>query len=149
MGYHALLQGIFLTQGSNLHLLCLLHWQAGSLPLTPTGNLHSNPFSTVQSSSVQFSRSVVSNSLCPQGLQHVRFPCQITNSWSLLKLMSLESVMPSNYLILCCPLLLLPLIFPSFRVFSNESVLCIRWSKYCQLQSQHQSFQRIFRTDFF
>ena len=54
----------------------------------------------------------------------------ITNSWSLLKLMSIESVMPSNYLILCCPLLFLPSIFPSIRVFSNESVLCIRWSKY-------------------
>ena len=51
----------------------------------------------------------------------------ITNSWSLHKLMSTESVMPSNHLILCCPLLLLPLIFPSIRIFSNESVLCIRW----------------------
>ena len=51
----------------------------------------------------------------------------ITNSQSLLKLMSIESVMPSNHLILCCPLLLLPSIFPSIRVFSNESVLCIRW----------------------
>ena len=54
----------------------------------------------------------------------------ITNSWSLLKLMSIELVMPSNYLILCCPLLLLPSIFSSIRVFSNESVLHIRWPKY-------------------
>ena len=54
----------------------------------------------------------------------------ITNSWSLLKLMSIESVMPSNHLILCHPLLLLPSIFPSTKVFSNESVLCIRWPKY-------------------
>ena len=54
----------------------------------------------------------------------------ITNSQSLLKLMSIESVMPSNHLILCCPLLLLPSIFPSIRVFSNESVLHIRWPKY-------------------
>ena len=54
----------------------------------------------------------------------------VTNSWSLLKLMSIESVMPSNHLILCRPLLLLPVIFPSIRVFSNESVLCIRWPKY-------------------
>ena len=54
----------------------------------------------------------------------------ITNSQSLLKLMSVESVMPSNHLILCCPLLLLSSIFPSIRVFSNESVLCIRWPKY-------------------
>ena len=54
----------------------------------------------------------------------------ITNSWSLLKLMSIESVMPSNHLILCGPLLLLPSIFPSIRVFSNESTLHIRWAKY-------------------
>ena len=54
----------------------------------------------------------------------------ITNSWSLLKLMSIKSVMPSNHLILCCPLLLLLSIFPSIRVFSNESVLHIRWPKY-------------------
>ena len=53
----------------------------------------------------------------------------ITNSWSLLKLMSIESVMPSNHRILCHPLLLLPSIFPSIRVFSNESALCIRWPK--------------------
>ena len=53
----------------------------------------------------------------------------ITNSWSLLKLISVESVMPSNHFILCRPLLLLPSIFPSIRVFSKESVLCIRWSK--------------------
>ena len=54
----------------------------------------------------------------------------VTNSWSLIKLMSIEAVMPSNHLILCCPLLLLPLIFPSIRVFSSESALHIRWSKY-------------------
>ena len=53
----------------------------------------------------------------------------ITNSWSLPKLMSIESVMPSNHLILCYHLLLPPSIFPSIRVFSNESVLCIRWPK--------------------
>ena len=51
----------------------------------------------------------------------------IINSRSLLKFMSIESVMPSNHLILCCPFLLLPSVFPSIRVFSNESVLCIRW----------------------
>ena len=54
----------------------------------------------------------------------------ITNSQRLLKLMPIESVMPSNHLILCCPLLLPPSIFLSIRVFSNESVLCIRWPKY-------------------
>ena len=54
----------------------------------------------------------------------------VANSQSLLKLMSIESVMPSNHLTLCCPLLLLPSIFPSIRVFSNESILHIRWSEY-------------------
>ena len=54
----------------------------------------------------------------------------ITNSRSLLKLMSIESVMPSNHLILCCALFLLPSFFPSIRVFSNESVLHLRWPKY-------------------
>jgi len=54
----------------------------------------------------------------------------ITNSWSLLKHMSIELVMPSNHVILCCPLLLPPSIFPSIRVFSNESALHIKWPKY-------------------
>ena len=54
----------------------------------------------------------------------------ITNSWSLPTLMSIESVMPSNYLILCCPFLLLPPIFPSISIFSNESALLMRWPKY-------------------
>ena len=54
----------------------------------------------------------------------------ITNSWSLSKPMSIESVMPSSHLIVCCPLLLLPSIFPSFRIFSNEPALRIRWPKY-------------------
>ena len=54
----------------------------------------------------------------------------ITNFWSFLKLMSIESVMPSNHFIFCHPLLLLPSIFPSMRVFSRESVLCIRWPEY-------------------
>ena len=81
-------------------------------------------------SSVQFSRSVVSDSLWPHGLQHTKLPCPSpTNSWSLLKLMSIESVMPSNHLILCRPLLLWPSVLPSIRVFSNESVFHIRWPK--------------------
>ena len=54
----------------------------------------------------------------------------ITNSWSLLKLMSIESVMPSNHLILCHPLLILPPIPPSIMIFANESTLCMRWPKY-------------------
>ena len=75
-----------------------------------------------------------------QSLSHVRLfanpwtaahqaSLTITNSQSPPKLMSIESVMPSNHLILCCPLLLLPSIFPSIGVFSNESTLCIRWPK--------------------
>ena len=80
--------------------------------------------------SVQFSCSVVSDSLQPHELQYARLPWSITNSWSSLKLMSIELVMPSNHLILCCPFLLPPSIFPSIRVFSNESVLCIRWPKH-------------------
>ena len=80
--------------------------------------------------SVQFSQSVMSDSLQPHGLQHARPPCPIANSQSLLKLMSIELVMPSNHLILCHHLLLLPSIFPSIRVFSNESALHIRWPKF-------------------
>ena len=79
--------------------------------------------------SVQFSHTVVSNSLQPHGLQHANFPVR-HQLLELLKLMSIKSVMPSSHLILCRPLLLLPSIFPSIRVFSNESVLPIRWWKY-------------------
>ena len=80
--------------------------------------------------SVQFSHSVVSDSLWPYGLQHPRSPCPLLTPGSLLKLKSIESVMPSNHLILCHPLHLLPSIFPSIRVFSNESVFHIRWPEY-------------------
>ena len=75
-------------------------------------------------SSVQFSRSVVSDSAIPWTAA-CQASLSITNSESLPKLMSIELVMPSNQLILCCPLLLLPSVFPSIRVFSNESVLDI------------------------
>ena len=71
----------------------------------------------------------------------------ITKSQSLLKLMSIESVI-SNHLFLCHPLLLLPSIFPSIRVFYKESALCIRWAKVLEFQLQHQFFQWIFRVDF-
>ena len=81
------------------------------------------------SSSVQFSWSVVSNSATPWTAAH-QASLSITNSRSFLKLKFIESVMPSNHLILCRPLLLLPSIFPNIRVLSNESVLCIRWPKY-------------------
>ena len=98
--------------------------------------------------SVQFSSSVVSDSLWPHGACQASL--SITNSWSLPKLISIESMMPSNHLILCHHLLLPPSIFPSIRVFSNESVLCIRWPKYWSFSfSISQSFQWIFRTDFF
>ena len=70
----------------------------------------------------------MSNSLWPHRLQH-RLQ-SITNSRSLLKFMSIKLVKPSNHLILCCPLLLWPLIFPSIRVFSSDLVLCSRWPKY-------------------
>ena len=79
---------------------------------------------------------VVAQSLCPAQLFATPWTaaCQaslpFTISWSLLKLMSIESVMPSNHLILCCPLLLLPPILPSIRIFSTESVLCMRCPKY-------------------
>ena len=118
MGYHFLLQRIFQTQELNpglLHcrqiLYCLSH--------------QGSPCDAI--SSVQFSRSAVSNSLRPHESQHT---LSITNSQSLLKLMPIESVMLSNHLILCRPLLLLPPILPSIRVFSNESVLHMRWRKY-------------------
>ena len=75
---------------------------------------------------VQFSWSVISDSFQPHEPQHTRPPCPSPTP----KLMSIESVMPFNHLILCLPLLLLPSIFPSIRVFSNESALCIRWPKY-------------------
>ena len=109
--------------------------------------------------SVQFSRSVTSDSLQPHGLQHAGLVLSITSSQSLLKLMSVGSVMPSNHLILCCPLLLLTSIFPRVRVFSNESVLCIRWPMYwsteegngkpCQcscLENPMNSMRRLFHT---
>ena len=93
-----------------------------------------------------------------QSLSHVQLfvtlwtvACQaslsITNSRNLLKLLSVASVMPSNHLILCCPLLL-PSVFATIRVFSNESVLCNQVAKVLEFQLQHQSFQWIFRTDF-
>ena len=103
--------------------------------------------------SVQFSRSVKSDSATPWTVA-----CQgslsITISWSLLKSMPTESMMPSNHLILCCPLLLLPSIFPRIRIFSNESVLHIRWPKCWSFSfsispSNEKSGLISFRTDWF
>ena len=116
VGFHALLQGIFLTQGSNPHLLpgrqILNHLSHQGHPLSSVQllsrvRLFATPWITARQASLS-----------------------ITNSQSLLKLTSIESVIPSNHLILCRPLLLLPSIFPSIRVFSNESVLQIKWPKY-------------------
>ena len=100
-------------------------------------------------SSVQFSGSVTSDSLWPHGLQH-QASLSITNSRILLKLMSIELVMPSNHLILCHPLLLLLPIFPSIRVFSSESALHIRWPKYCSFGPSNEYSRLIsFRIDWF
>ena len=98
--------------GIKPHLLRLLHWQADSLPLSLV-------------SSVSQSCPTLCN---PMNRSTPGLP--VTNSWSLLILMSIKSVMPSSHLILCRPLLLLPPIPYSIMVFSNESTLCMRWPKY-------------------
>ena len=85
--------------------------------------LHYSQFSSVQSLSRVRLSAIPWTAAC-------QAPLSITSSWSLPKLMSIESVMPSNHLILCHPFLLLPSIFPSIRVFLNESIFCIRWPKY-------------------
>ena len=104
-----------------------LLWQAGSLPLEPPGQ----PLNVLNKGSVQFSSVGQSClTLCdPVNRSTPGLPA-IANSQSLLKLMSIESVMPSSHLILCHPLRLLPPSPPSIRVFSNESTLRIRWPKY-------------------
>ena len=119
-------------------------WLEGAHGLIGTGKIHPSLFLC------QFNSDLLVDKWKPhpswqfssvQSLSHVRLfvtprtaarqaSLSITNSWSLLKLMSIESVMPSNHLILCCPLLFPPSIFASIRVFSNESVLHIRWPKY-------------------
>ena len=86
-------------------------------------------YQTHTHSSVQFSHSVVSDSLRSHESQHARPPCPSPTP-GVHRLRSIESVMPSSHLILCHPLLLLPSIFPSIRVFSNKSALRIRWPKY-------------------
>ena len=84
----------------------------------------------IQVHSVQFSRSIVVDSLWPHELQHARPPCPSPTPRVYPNPMSIESVMPSSHLILYRPLLLLPPILPSIRVFPNESTLCMRWPKY-------------------
>ena len=82
------------------------------------------------SQSVPFNGSVISDSLKPHWLQHIRLHCPSPTPRACLKFKPIKLVMPSNHLILCRPLLLWPSIFPCIRVFSNESVLCLRWPKY-------------------
>ena len=153
LGCHFLLQGIFPTQGSNLcplsllHCRCTLyHWatrEAWVLYISKVNDLRSHRASC---SLLFFSHSVMFGSLPPHGLQHARLPCPSLSPW-LCSLMSIELTMPSNHLILCHPLLLLPSIFPSIRVFSNESARHIRWPNYWEFQLQHQSVQWRPRTD--
>ena len=111
-------------------------------------------FGSVRYLLLLFSRSVMSNSLWSHGLQHARLPCPSLSPMSLPKLMSIESVMPSKSCIICGSFLLLPSIFPSIRVFSNESVLPIRWPKYwsfsfsISLSNEHSGLIS-FRIDWF
>ena len=136
--------------GSSVHEISqarILEWVAISVsrwsfwPIDQTcisclagGFLTTEPVGMRCFSPVQFSCSVMSDSVTPWTAAR-QVSLSITNSWSLLKLTSVESVMPSKHFILCSPLLLLPSIFPSIRVFSNESV-----AKVLELQLQHQSF---------
>ena len=101
---------------------CFHCWGEGSIPGWETKILQAV-------ASVPFSHSVMSDSATPWTAAHQAF-LSITNSRSLLKLTSIELVMPSNHLIFCHPLLLLPSIFPRIRVFPSESFLLIRWPKY-------------------
>ena len=113
MGYHSSSRESLLTQEWNPQ-----HWKADSLPL------YHHQFSSVKSLNCVQLFATPWTIACQASLS-------ITNSQSLSKLMSIELVLPSNNFILCCPLLLLPSVFPSIRVFSIGSVLCIRWPKYC------------------
>ena len=105
---------------------CLLRWQASLY--------HERCLGSPLDKAVVQSLSHVQLFATPWTVAH-QAPISSTNSWSLLKLMPIESVMPSNHLVLCCPLLLLPSIFPSIRIFSNESALPIRWPKYWSFTS--------------
>ena len=118
VGCHFLLQGIFPAHGLNPHVL---HWQGDSRTTREA------PCTVI----VQSVQSLIRVRLfaTPWTAAH-QASLSITNSWSLLKLMSIESVIPSNHLILCRPLLLPSSTFPSIRAFSNQSVLYISWPKY-------------------
>ena len=99
-----------------------------------------------------FSCLVMSNSLQPHGLQHARLPCPSLSPGVCSEIMSVESVLPSNHYILCHPLLLLSSVFPSIRVFSNESTLSIKWPKFWSFSfspSNEYSGLISFRIDWF
>ena len=102
-------------------------WVLSSVPRSMC--LHLYQYLTVLNMLLLLSCSDVSNSLQPHGLQHTRLFC-LSPSPGACSLMSIETVMPSTYLVICRPLFLLPSVFPSIRLFSNESVLLIRWPKY-------------------
>ena len=138
VGSLSLLQGIFPTQESNQDLL---HCRWIIYQLSYQGS----PLPSWVSFAVCFILSVQVSSLTRVQLFVTPWTAarqasmSITNSRSLLRLMSIELMMPSNHLILCCPLLLLPSIFPSIRIFSNKSVHQV--AQVLELQLQHQSFQ--------
>ena len=127
-----------------LFLLLIPFHQSPFVPLS--SNAHNGNGHVLNISSVQ-SLSCVWLFATPWTAAHQAF-LSIINSQSLLKLMSIESVMPSNHLILCCSLLLLPSVFPRIRVFSIESGLHIRWPKCWSFSFSISPFQWIFRVDF-
>ena len=119
LGMESFLSPISYRQDSSFHDL----WVPKGRTVADQGtSIHESTFSSVQFSLVQL--------FATPWTEEQQASLPITNSWSLLKLMSIKSVIPSNYLILCHPLLLLPSIFPGIKVFPNESVLHIRWPKY-------------------
>ena len=135
----ALFHVIFPTQGSRL---CLLHWQVDYLPLSHLGSpIYMCIFVVVQLLSCVWFFVTLWTAAHQASLS-------FTISRSLLKLISIESVMPSNHLVFCCPLLLLSSVFPSIRVFFQWVGSSHQVATILELQLQHQSFQWIFSIDF-
>ena len=130
VGCLSLLQGIFPTWDSKPGLL---HCRWIPYHLSHQGSPSDMLRGTVQFNSI----TQLCLTLRPRGLQHARLPCPSPTP----RACSIESVMPSNHLNFCRPLVLLPSISPSIRVFFSDSVLCIRWPKYWEFQLQHQSVQ--------
>ena len=138
-------------------ITCSLRYATFTLLITWQDTISYQTFSHSYHMAAIYIWKLVQFSLVPQSCLTQRTAARqasfsITNSWGLLKLMSIESVMPSNHLVLCCPLLLLPSTFLSIRVFSNESVLRIRWPNYWSFSispSNEYSGLISFRTDWF